>query len=155
YPSALALSADGTRLYVANGKGNGVGPNGGADFPTLPSYYIGALLKGSISVIDHVDQYDLQAGTAQVVANNGLASTPVQWVDGTPAEGQVQRGNPVPIEYGSDGSDLIKYVVFIFKENRTYDQLLGKLPGGNGDPDLTEYGADVTPNTSALATEFA
>jgi DNA-binding beta-propeller fold protein YncE len=155
YPSALALSADGTRLYVANGKGNGVGPNGGPGFPTLPSYYIGALLKGSLSVIDHVDQYDLQAGQAQIVANNGLASTDVRWVDGTPAEGEVQRGNPVPIEFGSGPSDLIKYVVFIFKENRTYDQLLGQLAGGNGDPELADYGADVTPNTTALATEFA
>jgi YVTN family beta-propeller protein len=155
YPSALALSADGTRLYVANGKGNGVGPNGGAGFPVLPSHYIGVLLKGSISVIDSVDQYDLQAGTEQIVANNGFTSTAVQWVDGTPADGQVQRGLPVPVEFGSGPSDLIKYVVFIFKENRTYDQLLGTLPGGNGDPDLTDYGENVTPNTRALATEFA
>jgi DNA-binding beta-propeller fold protein YncE len=155
YPSALALSADGTRLFVANGKGNGVGPNGGASFPDLPSHYIGALLKGSISIIDAVDQYDLHAGTAEVVANNGLTPTEVQWVDGAPADGQVQRGNPVPIEFGSGPSDLIKHVVFIFKENRTYDQLLATLPGGDGDPSLMDYGPNVTPNTSALATEFA
>ena len=155
FPTALALSADGTRLYVANGKGNGVGPNGGAGFPDVPSHYIGALLKGSVSVIDNVDQYDLQAGTEQVVANNGFTATDVQWVDGAPADGQVQRGNPVPIEFGSGPSDLIKYVVFIFKENRTYDQLLATLPGGNGDATLMEYGEDVTPNTRALATEFA
>jgi len=158
FPSALALSTDGKRLYVANGKGNGVGPNGGAGFPTLPSYYIGALLKGSISVIDDVDELtgdDLRPWETEVIANNGFGATDVQWVDGTPDAGQVQRGNPVPIEFGSGPSDQIKHVVFIFKENRTYDQVLGTLPGGNGDPSLTDFGPDVTPNTNAIAAQFA
>ena len=61
----------------------------------------------------------------------------------------------MPIEYGSGPSDAIKYVVLIFKENRTYDQILGALPGGNGDPSLVEYGDEVTPNTQALARQFA
>src|SRR5207247_1792793 len=125
YPSALALNAAGTRLYVANGKGIGVGPNGGPAFDSLnsPTTYIAQLLKGSVSVIDAVDQYDLAAGSAQVMALNGFTPVEASWVDDVPGADQVQRGNPVPIEFGSGPSDLIKYVVFILKENRTYDQV--------------------------------
>jgi len=157
YPSALALSADGKRLYVANGKGNGVGPNGGPEFDATESdtTYIGELLKGSVSIIDAVDQYDLAAGTQVVIANNGLAPVDLAWTDVEPQGGEVARGNPVPIDFGSGPSDAIKYVVFILKENRTYDQVLGDLGVGNGDPSLVMFGSDVTPNAHALATEFA
>jgi len=157
YPSALALSADGTRLYVANGKGASIGPNGGEAFDeeNNPTTYIAQLLKGSVSVIDDVTDYDLDAGTAQVTANNGFAPAPVRWVDAEPKPGEVERGTPVPIDFGSGPSDVIKYAVFILKENRTYDQVFGKLPGGNGDPDLAVFGPDVTPNAQALATQFA
>ncbi len=158
FPSALALSADGKRLYVANGKGDGVGPNGGDAFDTSgsPTSYIGQILKGSVSVINGVDTYDLAGGTAQVVAANGFTPVEAQWVDGgDPAAGQVQRGNPVPVDFGSGPSDQITYVVYILKENRTYDQVLGDLPRGNGDPNLTMYGANITPNQHALAMQYA
>jgi DNA-binding beta-propeller fold protein YncE len=157
YPTALALQADGKRLYVANGKGTGIGPNGGAQFDATAhqTTYIAQLLKGSISVIDGVDTYDLAQGTTQVIAANGLAPAEVRWVDGAPGATEVQRGNPVPIDFGSGPSDMIRHVVFILKENRTYDQILGELPGGNGDPTLAFYGGEVTPNAQALATEFS
>ncbi len=150
YPSALALSSDDSRLYVANGKGDGVGPNDGPGDSNIKR-----LLKGSISVIDGVDQYDLQSGTAQVMAANGFAPTQLHWSEGEPQPGEVERRQPVPIDYGSGPSDLIRHVVFILKENRTYDQVLGDLPNANGDPNLTFYGEEVTPNAHALATEFA
>jgi DNA-binding beta-propeller fold protein YncE len=157
YPTALALSHDGNRLYVANGKGAAVGPNGGPEFEQSgePSDYIGQLSKGSLSVIDDLALYDLAAGSAQVAANNGFSPTTLRWVNDPPGAGEAQRGNPLPIEYGSGPSDLIQHVVLIFKENRTYDQIFGKLPGGNGDPELADYAGEVTPNHQALAAEFA
>ncbi|MBI3784883.1 MAG: bifunctional YncE family protein/alkaline phosphatase family protein, partial [Deltaproteobacteria bacterium] len=157
YPTALALTADGHRLYVANGKGAAVGPNGGPEFEEsgAESDYIGQLSKGSLSVIDNVDQFDWSGGEAAIVANDGFAPQTVRWVDGEPAEGEVERGQPVPVEYGSGPSDLIQHVVFIFKENRTYDQIFGTLPGGNGDPQLADWAGEPTPNHRALAEQFA
>jgi DNA-binding beta-propeller fold protein YncE len=159
FPSALALR-DGT-LYVANAKGAGIGPNGGdlidindETFSDTP-YYIGRLVKGSLSIIENVDAFDLAGGTTQVQALNGLGPVQVRWADGAPGPGEVERGNPVPIEFGSGPSDQIKYVVFILKENRTYDQVFGDVPEGNGDPSLLLFGEGVTPNHHALAREFA
>jgi len=160
FPSALALSPDGT-LYVANGKGAGVGPNGpelvDISLTTMSStpFYIGRLLKGSLSIVNDVDTFDLTAGSEQVRALNGFDPVQARWVDGAPGAGEVQRGQPVPIDFGSGPSDTIRHVVFILKENRTYDQVFGSFPGGDGDPALELFGEDVTPNHHALAAEFA
>ena len=160
FPSALGLSADGT-LYVANAKGAGIGPNGAElidinneNFGNTP-YYIGRLVKGSLSIIEHVDDYDLVGGTATVRRLNGLAPVELQWVDGAPGPNQIQRGMPVPVEFGSGPSDQIKHVVFILKENRTYDQVFGDVAAGNGDTRLALFGETTTPNHHALAREFA
>jgi DNA-binding beta-propeller fold protein YncE len=163
FPSALGLTSDGT-LYVANAKGAGIGPNG-ADDATLidinettlsdTPYYIGRLVKGSLSIIDGVDDVDLTAGTTAVQQMNGLAPAEVRWVDGAPGAGEVERGLPVPIDFGSGPSDQIKHVVFILKENRTYDQVFGDIPEGNGDPRLVLFGQHITPNQHALARQFA
>jgi DNA-binding beta-propeller fold protein YncE len=160
FPSALALSAAGT-LYVANAKGDGIGANAAElidindiSFNDTP-YYIGRLMKGSLSVVGDVAAYDATGGRAQVEAANGLAPVDLRWVDGDPGPGEVRRGNPVPIDFGSGPSDAIRHVVFILKENRTYDQVFGDLAAGNGDPELTLFGEDVTPNHHALARQFA
>ena len=161
FPSALGLGGDGT-LYVANAKGAGVGPNGAElidindqNFGSTP-YYIGRLVKGSLSIIANVDAVDLAAGTGAVRQMNGLAPVDVHWVDAAPATaGEVERGLPLPIEFGSGPSDQIKHVVFILKENRTYDQVFGDLPVGNGDPRLVLFGENITPNHHALAREYA
>ncbi len=79
----------------------------------------------------------------------------MRWADGTPGRDEVQRGNPVPIEFGSGPSAQIKHVVYILKENRTYDQIFGDDPRGNGDPRLTLFGRSITPNHHALAEQFA
>ena len=157
YPTAVLLSGDAKRLYVANGKATGLGPNGGPDFDKLglKSDSIHQLLKGSVSVVDNVDTYDLAEGERLVRARNGFDPVEVRWTDGEPGAGEVARDNPVPIEFGSAGSDQIKYVVFILKENRTYDQLFGSFSGANGDPDLEMYGEAVTPNAHAFARQFA
>jgi DNA-binding beta-propeller fold protein YncE len=157
YPTAVLLSGDGKRLYVANGKATGLGPNGGPEFDKLglTSDSIHQLLKGSLSVIDGVDTYDGAAGQQLVRARSGFDPVEVRWTDGQPDSGQVTRGNPVPIDFGSAPSDLIRYVVFILKENRTYDHLFGSFTGANGDPDLEMYGEAITPNAHALARQFA
>src|SRR4029453_15301551 len=72
-----------------------------------------------------------------------------------PKGGEVLRGYPVPIDFGSGPSEQIKHVVFILKENRTYDQVFGDVAEGNGDPSLVLFGEGVTPNHHALAREFA
>ncbi|MBI4518549.1 MAG: hypothetical protein HY699_22350 [Deltaproteobacteria bacterium] len=161
YPSALALSGDGSRLYVANGKGLGVGANG-ADLVNISTqtlsqteYYIGRIIHGGVSVIDNVNTYDLTAGTAAVRSHNGFDAVSLSWTDTTPGPGEIQRRQPVPVDFGSGPSSLIKHVVFILKENRTYDQVFGDLPEGNGDSRLTLFGERVTPNHHALARQYA
>jgi len=152
YPSAVALSADGTTLYVANGKGLGVGGNGAAlvDISTMSlndtPYYIGRIIKGTVSAVD-LRTLDLTAATATVRTNNGFDPIRLETVD--------LRDTPLPIDFGAGPSAQIKYVVYILKENRTFDQVLGDLGRGNGDPRLTLFGEDVTPNTHALARQFA
>ncbi len=161
FPSALVLAADDT-LFVANGKGAGVGPNGPElidinleTFSDTP-YYIGRLVKGSISVVNDVSSADLAAGTARVRADNGFDPAAVRWVDGEPTSpDEVQRGNPVPIDFGSGPSSKLRHVVFILKENRTYDQVFGDLDTGNRDARLALFGENVTPNHHALAREYA
>jgi DNA-binding beta-propeller fold protein YncE len=151
FPSALTLGSDGT-LYVANAKGAGVGPNDGD--PNLS--YIGRILKGSLSIISDIDGYDFAAGTRTVRDLNALVPVEARWVDGPPAAAdQVERGLPVPIDFGSGPSEQIKHVVFILKENRTYDQVFGDVPEGNGEPRLLMYGQHVTPNAHAIAAQFA
>jgi len=150
YPTAVALSADGATLYVANGKGLGVAGNGGelVDISTTSlsstPYYIGRIIKGTVSAID-LSTLDLAAGTAAVRANNGF----------NPAPTPVATDDPVPLTFGDGPSSQIKYVVYILKENRTYDQLLGDLGKGNGESRLTLFGEHITPNHHALARQYA
>ncbi|MBI3783847.1 MAG: beta-propeller fold lactonase family protein [Deltaproteobacteria bacterium] len=151
YPSAVALSADGQTLYVANAKGLGSGSNGGElvdiSFTVLSDtpYYIGHIIKGTLSAIDvsHIDD-QLADDTAAVLANNGFNPLP-------PAVDT----SVVPADFGHGPSPLVKHVVYILKENRTYDQILGDLEVGAGDPRLTLFGEDVTPNHHQLARQFA
>ena len=155
YPSALGLSGDGSTLYVASAKGLGVGANDTAlvDISTQSMsdtpYYIGRMIKGMLSAID-LGGIDLARGTATVRANNGLDPVTLD-----PASSAAAAANPVPVEFGAEPSAQIQYVVYILKENRTYDQVLGDLAGTNGDPRLTLFGSDVTPNAHALARQFA
>ncbi|ARK13475.1 bifunctional YncE family protein/alkaline phosphatase family protein [Fibrella sp. ES10-3-2-2] len=173
FPSKLKVSQDGTKLMVANAKGFGSGPNGGKAF-TLGDRgsYIGNLMNGTVSVMTIPTDAELKAETEQVIRNN-FTFTPVS----NPANaGQaVLATNPIPAYPGqkraADAPNPIKHIVFIAKENRTYDELLGQLPGGRGDSTLARYGVGVTvtnrqtkqtvakaavmPNHHALARRFA
>jgi YVTN family beta-propeller protein len=145
FPTAVAVSLDGSLLYVANTKGKGSGPNGGDAFhPVNTGSYIGELEFGSVSVIRLADESHLQASTAVVVANNLAAAAP---------------NAPLP---------RLKHVFLVIRENRTYDEILGDLAGSDGDPKLARWGMHgwlssapqdktiaVTPNAHALAQRFA
>jgi YVTN family beta-propeller protein len=161
FPAKLKVSPDGKKLVVANAKGYGSGPNGGRDFKPGPEgQYVGALMKGTVSVIDLPADAELAALSQQVVANNFAFAR----ADAAPA-----APNPIPL-YSKQRESPIKYIVFIAKENRTYDEVFAQHPGGRGDTTLARYGlrrtfanrdssqrltgVDVMPNHLALARRF-
>ena len=164
FPARVAVSPDGKTLYVDNAKGFGAGPNGGPNFHEGPAGdYIGDITQGVISIMPAPATAKLGELTQQVLRNNGfvLQEEPVRAAD-------------FPIPPAGQASSKIKYVVFIVKENRTFDQIFGDLKsvGGeqvNGDPALAHYGDDATvsekgeptyehvrvsPNHHALAERF-
>lgn len=132
YPTAVATTPDG-HLMVANGKGvaarnpnkENAGPEGSR------GKYIENLLEGTVALLTPPAATELARFTAQVVVNNR------------------------PLAYEPLPKIAIKHVFYVIKENRTYDQVLGDLPQGNGDPGLTLFGRNVTPNQHALAERFA
>jgi YVTN family beta-propeller protein len=143
YPTAVALDADGTSLDVVDGKGESSHANpqfdpfhyvrGGADRDA--SGYDAAASIGSVRRVPIPDNAALARGLDAVRADLPPAAEP-------PPGTVVRAGGP------------LRHVIYVVKENRTYDQVLGDLPGANGDPALTLFGADVTPNEHALATRF-
>jgi YVTN family beta-propeller protein len=152
YPSALALSRDGTRLFVGNSKGNAAYPDVKGPTSPLASKYDGdesveTLQKGNVEIIDVSNlRGQLPAYTKQVVANS-----PYQDSQLTEARAFDSK-SVIPREVGA-GSP-IKHVIYIIKENRTYDQVYGDLPEGNGNARLAIFGKKITPNQHALAEQF-
>jgi YVTN family beta-propeller protein len=179
-PDALAVSPDGSTLYVANAGNNDVavialarsGSVSGLDrltglIPTgweptaisvrsgqidvvnmyglgvgaiAPGQYIGSLMRGTLSRIAAPGPTQLAAYTAQVTANDRLPlATGV-------------AGNPIPARVGL--ASPIKHVIYVLKENRTFDQVLGDLGKGNGDPSYEMFPYSVTPNQHTLAGRF-
>ncbi len=139
YPTAVAVSPDGKRLFVANAKGvNRRNPNPTAD-PTKANrqQYILNVIEGTVSTIPVPSRKELERHTEQVLENNQLKPT-------------LQEALRVPFK-----NPGIEHVFYILKENRTYDQVLGDLPQGNGDPKLCLFPRPVTPNQHALAERFA
>ncbi|MCW3060996.1 MAG: beta-propeller repeat protein, partial [Capsulimonas sp.] len=134
YPTGAVISPDGKRLFVANAKGVGVrNPNSEPrkDLADSPQY-IQNIIDGTVTTIDLAALPPLKTLTAKVLANN---------------QGALSR----KVKFQNPG---IKHVFYIIKENRTYDQVLGDVPTGNGDPALALYGRDITPNQHALAERF-
>jgi DNA-binding beta-propeller fold protein YncE len=144
----MALASSGGKLYVATDKGKGTGPNNFAQRPAPVERspkgkfsYVGTLIYGSLAAIDETAmESGLKASTDVVLASNRMKS----------AAETIQFAN---------GGHPIKHVIYIIKENRTYDQLFGDLavngkPVGNGDASLTMYGEAVTPNQHKLALQF-
>jgi DNA-binding beta-propeller fold protein YncE len=139
YPSALATV--GGDLLIATSKGQGTGPNNGLnnlknerrhrEHPYIPTLLYGSIARLKIQDIEK----QLPEFTRTVEECNLLHSNP----------GQIQF---------AQNSNPIHHVIYIIKENRTYDQVLGDLKPGDGDPSLTMYGADITPNQHKLALQF-
>jgi YVTN family beta-propeller protein len=159
YPTCVRVTGD--RILVSNGKGNTnvanpLGPNPyrrgeqvvyqqGGETKTMKVQYIGGLFKGTMQVIDVPGPE--QAGIySQAVYNN----TPYKAGNGKLPD--IDPANPIPLREGD--ASPINYVFYVIKENRTYDQVLGDMPGGNGDRDLVLFGREITPNQHALAEEF-
>jgi YVTN family beta-propeller protein len=157
YPTSVAVTPDGKRLLVGVGKGNQSKPNPMTDPSkkviydpiarkrTLPYAYIGTTLSGSLSIVDIPDEKALATYTATVYANcpysdKILSDVPSKEKTAIPSK----VGDPSPI----------KHVIYIIKENRTYDQVFGDITRGNGDPSCVMFGAEVTPNHHKLADEF-
>ena len=139
YPTGAVFSRDGRQILIINGKGLASAASvGGVGMETR--------LIGRASIVPTPDRTTLLELTRKV-----LSLTP--YTDATrlrPAG--VPVGSPIPQEVG--GSSPIKHVFYVIRENRTYDQVLGDLTEGNGDPKLTLFGRDVTPNAHALAQNF-
>jgi YVTN family beta-propeller protein len=148
YPSTLDASSDSKFLAVGAlfGVGSGEGSTGGS--PGKRGRYVHAV-RGSVSVIPIPSPAELTAFTTAVAANNRL--TLASSVAAPPVAGAM-RPMAVPLRPGDPS--LINHVVFIVKENRTFDQILGDLDRGDRDSSLVIYGRDVTPNTHALAEQF-
>jgi len=151
FPSALTTSSDGKFMFVANMKGLGAGPNPRGPVPGKRNpfeQYIAALGRGSLQAVEIPGSGDLAAYTAQVVKNNGFDEMQAKLTQ-APSSTAAQ---PVPRRVGD--ASPIKHVLYVLKENRTYDQVFGSLKEGNGDASLELFGPDVTPNQRALALEF-
>jgi DNA-binding beta-propeller fold protein YncE len=139
YPSALAVQGD--DLLIATAKGTGAKPNNGMgnvasekkhrDHPYIPT-----LIRGSIARVNITETINNLPQLSKAVASDNLFDK-----------------DPGTITFAS-GQNPIKHVIYVLKENRTYDQVLGDLKVGNGDSSLTLYGEDITPNEHKLALQF-
>lgn len=162
FPSKLAVTPDGRKLVIACAKGFGAGPSASDEDGEATSRDIGGLMRGVLQMCELPTDDELSNLTRQVVEAN-FTITPATARD--PAD-----HSPVPSAPRTAGSP-IKHVVYILKENRTFDQVYGDFPGVDGDPSLARYGAhrrvtnkdgsrvveDVTvmPNHRRLAAEYA
>ncbi len=138
FPSKVKVSNDGKKLIVANAKGFGSGPNGGENFDVTPSgSYIGSLMKGTVQVLDIPTDHELKAFTKQVISNN------FDFEKASAKKFENRKNNPVPL-YPGEKESPIKHIVFISKENRTYDEVFGQVKKGKGDVGLARYGSGVS-----------
>jgi YVTN family beta-propeller protein len=153
YPTTVTVSPDGATLFVTNAKGLGAGPNPQGPNPLRgPSeaspQYIVSMIAGTLSIVPVPGQEDLDLLTARVVRNNGFSEGGARLARGAGAAAP----HAIPRRIGDPSP--IKHVVYIIKENRTYDQVLGDLRAGNGDGRLTLFGPDIAPNHHRLAEMF-
>ncbi len=140
YPTALAATP--AELLIATDKGQGTGPNNfpqrdtPAGSPRADRTYIATILYGSFARVPlgGLDA-ELHADTEQVITDNRMKAAAEQ------------------IAFRS-GANPIRHIIYIIKENRTFDQILGDEPAANGDPRLTMYGRSITPNEHKLAEQF-
>lgn len=158
YPTSVKTL--GSKILVTNGKGNtsmanpqGPQPiakadNSGYQMGSTANnrlQYIAGLFKGTLSFIAVPKPEQQKIYTARVYANTPFTDKKIITAEG-------ETGNPVPRKAGEKSP--IKHVFYIIKENRTYDQVLGDVPKGNGDSSLCLFGKKITPNQHAFANDY-
>jgi YVTN family beta-propeller protein len=159
YPTNVKVV--GKKIFVANGKGfssqaNPYGPNPfrkkeaviyqqGDTSKPIGVQYIAGLFKGTMSIIPTPNEKQLGIFSKAVYANTPYTKTKETDADGA-------KGNPIPMKLGDKSP--IKYVFYVIKENRTYDQVLGDVKKGNGDENLCLFGEKITPNQHKLVNDF-
>jgi DNA-binding beta-propeller fold protein YncE len=126
YPTAVATSSDGHTLYVANGKGGGSGAN-------PDGTYIGNVITGSVSIIPAPDSATLVRHTQRVYSLSPYSNARLRTT------------------FRPSARPPLRHVVYVIRENRTYDQVFGDIAAGNGDPTLAIFNDSVTPNAHAIA----
>ena len=145
FPTSVAAAGEGKaqRLLVANGKGDQSYENGSkwpagtvANDPN-PGF-VGRVLQGTVSVIPFTALVQLPRYTREVRSNSPFLTPPAS--------------TPAPFALGRSGP--IQHVIYIIKENRTYDQILGDMPEGNGEASYAIFGKETTPNQHAIARQF-
>ncbi len=159
-PTRVQLSNDEKELFIISCRGLGAGPNGGAGFIAPPQgTYIGDIQLGSFQKVQMPSVTELAAYTKQTISNTFVSTT------------VTDNNNPLPALPGLRQSP-IKYIVYITKENRSYDEVLGQLKNANGDSTLARFGVDcaytlpdslkakyahlkVTPNHHKAAKQFS
>ncbi|MFM9066768.1 MAG: bifunctional YncE family protein/alkaline phosphatase family protein [Planctomycetota bacterium] len=160
YPTSLAITPDEKHLLVGVGKGNQTAPNkptpeklaaelakpkAQGDYSYFPFPYIGTTLSGSLSIIELPSDKELAAYTHQVYKN-------CPYSDKQLTTAPSKRPTAIPTKVGD--ASPIKHVIYVIKENRTYDQVFSDIPRGNRDESLLMFGERVTPNHHKLANEF-
>jgi len=158
YPTNLKVINK--KLYITNGKGfyskpNPLGPNPAnekekvvyqkGDEKKPDVQYIGSLFRGTLSIIPEPDAKTLSDYTKLVYGNTPFKKSQMEF-------SEAEQNNPIPQKVG--GASPIKYVFYIIKENRTYDQVLGDISKGNGDTSLVLFGEYYTPNLHKLANDY-
>jgi DNA-binding beta-propeller fold protein YncE len=150
YPTSVRYSAKDKRLYVANAKGTMVHANRNGPQPTLPyrpsvTEYIADLYRGTLAAIDTPSPEQMVEYTRQAYACSPLQAD-------LAATGNALAGSAIPRKVGDPCP--IKHVIYVIKENRTYDQILGDVREGNGDASLCLFPEKITPNHHRLARDF-
>jgi YVTN family beta-propeller protein len=152
YPTAATLDSTGHWLMVANAKGEGSPPNPGFEpYAKNDPRYVSTITVGSVRRIPLPDDATLAAGIADVRAHGGPFLAKAIADEGARSDGPPsdEPGRKIVVKGGP-----IKHVIYVIKENRTYDQVLGDETAGDGDPLITMFGKQVTPNQHALAERF-
>ncbi len=147
YPTGVRVLSNG-KIYVTNGKGSGSFPNSkGADQPEEnESQYIASIINSTLSVIPVPEsRHEITRYSLRVAEN-----TPVS----NPHKSESTGQTVIPSKHENIKSSRIKYVFYVVKENRTYDQVFGDISQGNGDSSICIFGEKVTPNQHQFTKDF-
>ncbi len=144
FPIGVVLNPANNQMYIANNKGEG-------SINNLPAYDSKSVfnLTGSVSIVPVPDQATLATYTSQVDANSKYTAALADSVQASRSDAA-----PVPVPARVGEPSVFKHVIYIIKENRTYDQVFGDMGKGNGMPSLTQFPRQVSPNHHALADRF-